>query len=73
MSSPPRQKVFVGVHRKNGVAEIVPIDFPIDMGDHGRVCILKTIKYFSLNSRSYVDATFSYCNTKTSNCIYREI
>lgn len=69
----PRTRVMVGVQRKDGVAEIVPMDFPCDMGDHGRVSILKTIAYFSFNTKENVEAIFSYCNIKTGNCVYCEV
>jgi len=69
--SPPRKAVKIGLQRLDGIGEIITVSFPCDMGDHGRVAMLKTIKVFDPEI-GYIEAEFSYYNKKTGNCIYRE-
>lgn len=70
--SVPRKVIKIGLQRLDGLGEIIFVSFPCDMGDHGRVAMLKNIEVFDPQS-GHRKAEFVYHNTKTGNCIYREI
>ena len=70
--SPPVAKIKIGIQMLDETARIVLHDFPVDMGDHGRVSILKKINVPVMNV-GFIRAVFSYASAKTGNCIYREV
>lgn len=70
--SVPRKIVKIGLQRLDGIAEIAFVKLPCDMGDHGRVTMLKTIALFDpVNGPR--QAVFSYHNKDTGYCVYREV
>jgi hypothetical protein len=68
----PVKKINIGIQMLDGTARIIEHHFPMDMGDHGRVSMLKNIEAFS-PFFGMIKAVFSYCNIKNGNCIYREV
>jgi len=72
MATVPTMIVKIGLQRLDGLGEIVHHSFPCDMGDSGRVSMVKNIELFDpINGPR--KATFSYYNKSTGNCIYREV
>ena len=71
-TAPPVKVVKIGLQRLDGMGEIVHHVFPCDMGDKGRVTMIKNINIFD-SFNGYRTATFSYYNKETGNCVYREV
>jgi hypothetical protein len=69
---PPTKIVKIGFQRLDGLGEIIHHTFPCDMGDHGRVTMLKNINIFDPFNGPR-KGTFSYYNKETGNVVYREV